>query len=104
MSAVLQRDVPLDEPQKRFVNHRRRLQGVAATLRPHVISREAPKLVIDEWRQPRQGLGIAVTPICQQLREVRRHLHRRSLIAAKTTMLRVWGLPPPARQNYRTAT
>jgi len=96
MSAVLQRHVSLDESQKGLVHHGGCLQGVAAPFRPHVIARQPAKLLIDKGRQPLQGLGIAITPVRQQLREIRRHLHRRSLIAAKTGVFRASGSTPRA--------
>jgi hypothetical protein len=91
MSAILQRHVPLYQPQEGFVHHRGRLQGVIAPLRSHVVTRQPAKLLIDEGRQTLQGLGVAVTPVGQELREIRGHLHRRSLIATGTSVSRTPG-------------
>ncbi len=65
MSAILQRHVPLDQSQEGFVHHCGGLKGVAAALSRACSCAPAGELLINEGRQPLQGLGIAVTPVGQ---------------------------------------
>src|SRR6202453_3926550 len=84
MTAILQCDIRLNQTHKGLMNHRRRLKGMAASLRPHVAARKTAKFVIYQRRQTFQRLGMTRSPLGQQLREVGRYLHRRSLSAAET--------------------
>ena len=77
MTAILQRDIGLNEPQKCFMDHRRRLQSVAAPFAPHVVAGESAQFVIDQRRQSIQSLRMARPPLRQQLREIGWDLHRR---------------------------
>jgi hypothetical protein len=80
MRPVLQRDIGLDETQECLVHHRRGLQGVAAALPTHVVAGKAPQFVVNQRRQALQRLRMAGSPLGQQLSEVRRRAHQRSLV------------------------
>ena len=76
MGAILQRNIRLDQSQKRFVHHRGRLQRMAAAFGAHVAAGQTAQLVVDQRRQPLQRLRVTGAPFGQQLREIGRDLHR----------------------------
>src|SRR5262245_33892818 len=77
MGAVLPVDLALVyQPQKSFVNKRRRLERVAGTLTAHKPARQDAQLVVDERRQLIAGALIALVPGDQQSSDfIRRRSH-----------------------------
>ena len=83
MPSILQCNIRLNQPHESLMHNRCCLKGMAASLRPHVAARQASQFVIHQRCQTLQRLGVARPPLGQQLCEVGRDLHRRSLSAAE---------------------
>ena len=70
LGAILPRHLPLvDQPQKRFMNERRRLQGVIRPLAAKVSGRTAAKLFVQEGNE---SLGCGAVPVAPRPKQ-RRH-------------------------------
>jgi len=62
----------IDQAQKRLVHERGGLQCVPGALVPHVPTRHAVQLLVDEWRQTIEGRRISASPGLQQTGDFRR--------------------------------